>query len=312
MLAYLSPSFTRSRFDFILAFVRVIVRRSGTKYFPGCSSNATPPKSHPTRAYKKAVCATCDLPLSISSTTLKKHINRLAMAVPQLFGIVPTGCPIITIPTSSPSETSFTYNLPLRSFSHIVVFLLPGLALPPETAAAVYLAAATSPLNPNLNFKFLGGIGPGKESAIFKVSEANHDANTAPNINGEVDMDAPEDSASVGNNREMILGISVESSSSVAAKMSSLPASRANPSPNEPSNALVVARPVPPNTLQLAQRIIKNAFNFLASFSGNVPVPGAAGAAGVEVVPLKAFEDWWRKFEGRVRSDPGFLERDND
>jgi protein Hikeshi len=125
-------------------------------------------------------------------------------------------------------------------------------------------------------------------------------------------MDAFEDSAATGLNREMILGISVESSSSVAAQMSALSASRANTSINEPSNALVVARPPPPNTLQLAQRIIKNAFNFLASFSGNVPVPGATGAAGVEVVPLKAFEDWWRKFEGRVRSDPGFLERDND
>ena len=129
-------------------------------------------------------------------------------------------------------------------------------------------------------------------------------------------MDASEDpaAAAAGHNREMILGISVEPSSSVMAQMSSLPASRANAAINEPSNALVVARPPPPppNTLQLAQRIIKNAFNFLASFSGNVPVPGVAGAAGVEVVPLKAFEDWWRKFEGRVRSDPGFLMRDND
>jgi protein Hikeshi len=234
------------------------------------------------------------------------------MAVPQLFGIIPTGCPIITIPTSSPSETSFTFNLPQRSFSHIVVFLLPGITLPPDTAAAVYLATSTSSSTSNLNFEFLGGIGPGKESAIFKVNEANGNASAAPSINGEVDMDAPEDSASVGNNRLMILGISVEPSSSVAAQMSSLSASRANPSINEPSNALVVARLPPPNTLQLAQRIIQNAFNFLASFSGNVPVPGAAGAAGVEVIPLKAFEDWWRKFEGRVRSDPGFLERVND
>lgn len=125
-------------------------------------------------------------------------------------------------------------------------------------------------------------------------------------------MDASGDLPSVGHNCEMILGISVESSSSVAAQMSSLSASRANLDIIESSNALVVARPPPPNTLQLAQRIIKNAFNFLASFSGNVPVPGVAGEAGVEVVPLKAFEDWWRKFEGRVRSDPGFLERDND
>jgi len=59
------------------------------------------------------------------------------------------------------------------------------------------------------------------------------------------------------------------------------------------------------DTSQLAQKIIKNAFNFLASFSGNL-------ANGVEVVPLKAFEEWWRKFEGRVKSDPGFLLRQGD
>jgi hypothetical protein len=234
------------------------------------------------------------------------------MAVPQLFGIIPTGCPIITIPTSSPSETSFIFNLPLRPFSHIVVFLLPGITLPPDTAAAIYLASPIVLLNSSPNFKFLGGIGSGKESAIFKVNDANSDTSTTASVNGEVDMDSAEGLGSVGQNREMILGISVESASSVAAQMSLLSASRAAPTDKEPSSALIVARQQPPNTLQLAQRIIKNAFNFLASFSGNVPVPGATGTAGVEVVPLKAFEDWWRKFEGRVRSDPGFLERDND
>lgn len=183
--------------------------------------------------------------------------------------------------------------------------------LPPETAAAVYLAVSTTPSNSSPNFKFLGGIGPGKESAIFKINDANSDTSTTASVSGEVDMDAPEGSVSAGQTREMVLGISIEPASSVAAQMSSFSAFRITPN-NEPSNALVISRLRSPNTLQLAQRIIKNAFNFLASFSGNVPVPGATGTAGVEVVPLKAFEDWWRKFEGRVRSDPGFLERDND
>ena len=60
----------------------------------------------------------------------------------------------------------------------------------------------------------------------------------------------------------------------------------------------------PPSTKVLAQRIIKNAFNFLASFSGTL------GPGGQEVVPLKSFEEWWRKFERRVEVDPGFLERE--
>jgi hypothetical protein len=58
----------------------------------------------------------------------------------------------------------------------------------------------------------------------------------------------------------------------------------------------------PPSTKLLAQRIIKDAFNFLASFAG--------GRSGQEVVPLKSFQDWWTKFERRIENDPGFLERD--
>ena len=33
---------------------------------------------------------------------------------------------------------------------------------------------------------------------------------------------------------------------------------------------------------------------------------------GQTYVPLKAFEDWWGKFNHKVESDPGFLERDID
>jgi hypothetical protein len=129
-----------------------------------------------------------------------------------------------------------------------------------------------------------------------------------------VDMDAPAPSSgSVIPGGEITLGISLESADSVAAQMAALSSSHATPSstdPNASSQALVVAgrgeKTV--DTALLAQRIIKNAFNFLASFSGNVGGDGRA----VEVVPLKAFEEWWRKFEGRVRSDPGFLERDGD
>ena len=61
-----------------------------------------------------------------------------------------------------------------------------------------------------------------------------------------------------------------------------------------------------PSTKVLAQRIIKQAFNFVSSFSGRV------GEGGVEVVPLKAFEEWWRKFERRVDLDPSFLEGEGD
>lgn len=161
------------------------------------------------------------------------------------------------------------------------------MTLPPDTAAAVYISLPPSASNPTQTFKFLGGIGEGKESAVFKVSGL-----------GLVE----------GGGGEITLGISLESASSVGAQIaalqSSLPSPQSSPNPSDPSQAMVLASKAnnKPDTLLLAQRIIKNAFNFLASFSGNVN-------GGIEVVPLKAFEEWWKKFEGRVRNDPGFLER---
>jgi hypothetical protein len=97
----------------------------------------------------------------------------------------------------------------------------------------------------------------------------------------------------------VVIGVSLEPAEAVAAKIMEL--SSASSESGSSSSALV-RHQQQPSTLVLAQRIIKNAFNFLAGFSGT--------AGQVEVVPLKAFEEWWRKFEGRVRSDPGFLERD--
>ncbi|KXX77129.1 Protein OPI10 [Madurella mycetomatis] len=144
------------------------------------------------------------------------------------------------------------------------------------------LVPAGQPVIAQPNFKFLGGIGPGKESAIFKLGGTSATSHDGSAHNG-------------GGSSNVVIGISVEPAESVAARI------REIGSGNTDSGALVPlgAGRQQPNTLVLAERIIKNAFNFLASFSGT------AGQ-----VPLKAFEDWWRKFESRVRSDPGFLERD--
>ncbi|KAI8666134.1 DUF775 domain-containing protein [Fusarium keratoplasticum] len=194
-----------------------------------------------------------------------------------LFGIVPAGQPLITEPASAPSPTSFLYSLPTsKSFSHIVVFMLPGVSLPPNTAAAIYLAtaqdvAAAAQSGGTPNFRFLGGIGPGKESAMFKVSGG-------------------------GDASGLMVGVSVEPEESVGQRLQELAANKAS---NSSSGGQ-------PSTTVLAQRIIQNAFNFLSSFSGT------AGPGGVEVVPLKAFEDWWRKFESRVRADPSFLEKQSN
>ncbi|KAI3554198.1 hypothetical protein CABS01_08483 [Colletotrichum abscissum] len=201
-----------------------------------------------------------------------------------LFGIVPAGQPLLTDPTSAPSETSFLYSISAaRPFSHITVMLLPGIVLPPDTAAAIYFAtaadvAAATATGQTPNFKFLGGIGSGKESATFKL-------NAGSNANN-------------GGDPSVMIGVSVEPAESVFSRIQEISANKASSSSSNASSQ--------PSTQLLAQNIIKNAFNFLASFSGT------AGPGGVEVVPLKAFEEWWKKFESRVRSDPSFLERPQD
>lgn len=212
-----------------------------------------------------------------------------------LFGLVPAGLPVITQPSEAPTPTSFVYSVPTtqKTFSHVVIFLLPGIVLPENTAAAIYLV---TPPNPSQGqsapvSRFLGGVGQGKESAIFKLGETTV-------------------SSSAG---QVILGINIEDAASVASRVEQLAANRAagpgalalmSPTMNNNNNNDASSNgTVQPSTLVLAQRIIKNAFNFLSSFSGQ--------AGEVEVVPLQAFQDWWRKFESRVRTDPGFLERDD-
>lgn len=104
---------------------------------------------------------------------------------------------------------------------------------------------------------------------------------------------------------DITLGISIEPATSVLAQLAALkPTSSA-------STALVLSprSPQPTHAIPtklLAQRIIKNAFNFLASFAG------MTGPGGEEVVPLRSFRAWWEKFERRVEMDPGFLEREGD
>ncbi|KAI1198715.1 hypothetical protein F5X97DRAFT_143607 [Nemania serpens] len=234
------------------------------------------------------------------------------MATQPLFGLLPAGQPLQTSPTWQPDPTSFLYLLPSttpsspRPFAHLAVFLLPGASLPPNTAAAIYVAMNPSAFAPGgpgsaaADFRFLGGVGPGKESAVFKLgggTSNNNDNNNNSNNN---------------NNGGVVIGIDIEDATSVAERIQQLQLQSQSQSQSQ-SAALVPATGAAAGAsaqqqvqIQLAQRIIRNAFNFLSSFSGQV------GETGVEVVPLKAFQEWWRKFEAKIRNDPGFLDRQQD
>ncbi|KIW33601.1 uncharacterized protein PV07_00437 [Cladophialophora immunda] len=190
-----------------------------------------------------------------------------------MFGVFIPTRPIITeMATVSPNQ--FAVSFPASPpFHNVGVFLHPNNLLPPGTAAGVYMQ-----LPGEQGFKFLGAIGNEKPSALFRVN-------------------LPEAIANNPSAGQVNLGISVEPAENIQAQMLQLQ----QQSPTVSNATALVKRP--PDTRVLAQRIIRNAFNFLASFAGNT-------ANGIEVVPLKSFQDWWTKFERRVQNDPGFLERD--
>ncbi|KAL9078433.1 MAG: hypothetical protein Q9157_002661 [Trypethelium eluteriae] len=190
----------------------------------------------------------------------------------------------------------------------------------------------------------MGAIGPGRESAIFKVNLGSNNSSSGSIANGgagivgentlgAIDEDAMVDdggaapnaaaapTAAVGAGQgggegagTLTVGLSIEPAANIEAQVASLKTANPSTSGFNPASAGALVRqrtttnmaPGASNAVStkvLAQRIIGNAFNFLASFAGNT-------VAGEEVVPLKAFRDWWAKFEKRIELDPGFLERE--
>lgn len=206
-----------------------------------------------------------------------------------MFGVIVSGRPVLT-DAQAVSETQFAFQIPSTpSFSHIVVFLLPGTTLPDGTAAAVY-----AQLPNTTEFKLLGAIANEKPSAIFKV---NNKAG-GPAGGGLGDEDAMIDEAAPLNGAAvppLALGISVEPAMQVAANLEQKKApDAANPLA---SNAVVLRGQNTVTTKVMAQRIIKNCYDFLTSWGSG------------DTVPLKAFQAWWTKFENKIEHDPSFLER---
>lgn len=215
-----------------------------------------------------------------------------------MFAVVVSGRPVI-MTFDQVSETQLSFTIPASPpFNHLVIFALPGTVLPDGAAAAVYCQ-----IPPSADFKLLGALANDKQSAIFKIRNTPK-GNTANGI-GAVDEDAMVDEgAPTGASAEnIIIGISLEPAAQVARALANLKASQLTPLTGSELVRRSPAVPAPPvPTKILAQRIIANAFNFLASFS-------SGGPTGRETVPLKSFQEWWKKFEGKIERDPSFLER---
>ncbi|KAL9035373.1 MAG: hypothetical protein Q9214_006612 [Letrouitia sp. 1 TL-2023] len=219
------------------------------------------------------------------------------------FGVILPSRPVITN-SIAVSQTQYAFTIPsLPTFSHVVVFLTPGITLPPSTVAAVYIQF------PRAEFKLLGAIGNDKQTAIFRVRDGGDSGRSSGGPDSEEEMTDVDGAGAPAPNlsqEQVTVGISIEPASDVETQLAWNAAAAAE----KKSSALVLANrnreASPLSTKVLAQRIIKNAFNFLASFAGETKV------GEEEMVPLRSFRGWWEKFERRVENDPGFLERQDD
>ena len=180
------------------------------------------------------------------------------------------------------------------NINHIVVFLLPDstpsfiianfqiAVLPPDTAVTIHYQWPGKP------FQLLGGLSNAKPSAIFALK-------------GKSLPTSPLDPSPT-----IALGISIEPLSAVEEQLQSL---------QQLHTTALVRVSTPPVTV-IAQRIARNLFNFLTSFATENLPPGVVTLGQLRAegtyVPLRAFEEWWGKFNHKVESDPGFLERESD
>lgn len=227
-----------------------------------------------------------------------------------MFGLLIPSRPLLPSPTQTHSPTQCSFTIPAHPyFSHLAIFIHPGQTLPPDTLAAIYIQLPSSQ-----EFKLLGALGTDKQSAMYRVNtgKGQRQANSIegiPNVREEVMVDdATEQPVANGTTQEVTVGISVEPAAQVQTQLEALEVQDRQQHPQVVNGSGEKTQEVMPSgdlVTNLAQRIGRNAFNFLAGFT-------EMGSGGREVVPIKAFEDWWAKFEKKVQLDPAFLIRDSN
>jgi hypothetical protein len=217
-----------------------------------------------------------------------------------MFGSVCTGRPV-QFATQVEANKWVIAIESAQSVSHVAIFFVPNAAFDPNCTALVYFQTPGS-----TEFKLLGGLNTAKPSAIYKL---NNSTSATYQVDDSVMMDdTPEaDPAAIIN-----VGISIEPTP-VAEQQ--LQMARKTGPPGGPlgttgasgttsggtTGALVVLGLAPvgiptPSIAEMAKKIVGNAYNYLGSFvdaSGNVP--------------MKAFDTWWTKFQGKLERNPSFL-----
>lgn len=164
---------------------------------------------------------------------------------------------------------------------HVAVFTVTPGSLPAGVSAAIYLQFAEDPAR---EWRFMGVIGEGKESAFFKVV-----------VPSSIAMD--------GRSLLASLGISILPTNQIPQEtslvLSSSPAINNNSTVSE---SLLVAK-------KLLENFVNYALSFATTFSsGNVAVSSAE--EGVTYIPAKIVTEWYNGTLRKAQMDPiGFVKR---
>ncbi|RLV92345.1 Protein OPI10 [Spathaspora sp. JA1] len=201
-----------------------------------------------------------------------------------LFGAVCSGRPVQM--AQQVENTKYVITVPNASnVSYVTVFLLPNSTfVDTNFTAVVYFQLPNSQ-----EYKLLGGIGPSKPSAIYKL---NNNSTKIRNQNDEVDMDMGEGPVDATDTAVINIGISIEASHIAEQLINQAKAGQA-------SSSTAAPKPVPSvsaDTVQLANKVVGHAYNYLSGF---VDTTGK--------VPIKTFESWWDKFKLKLNNNPNFL-----
>ncbi|TMS37803.1 hypothetical protein L596_004662 [Steinernema carpocapsae] len=200
------------------------------------------------------------------------------MAEGPIFGVIAAGRALQT-DCVRVSETEFLFELPQAStINHIAVFLTGAIPLPAEIVYARW---------PQLDggvghgdWHFLGGLSANKPSAMFRFGQVNHQSAAA----GHSMFAAG--NATAGS---VLLGIHVGPIAELEQKVAEL-----DTAPKKESTMS-----------QFTTKMLTNLVNHVQSYAVAMPNPQMPSQS-VEVVPLRVVQDWFNRFQQRLRLNPDF------
>uniref|UniRef100_A0A1I7Y9I6 DUF775 domain-containing protein n=1 Tax=Steinernema glaseri TaxID=37863 RepID=A0A1I7Y9I6_9BILA len=198
-----------------------------------------------------------------------------------VFGVIAAGRAVQTDCTRV-SATEFLFELPeASSINHIVVFLTGAVPLPIELGASVYARwPQLDGGDGHGDWHFLGGLTNSKPSAMFRFGQVNHQGASVGNsmfISG---------SATAGS---VLIGIQIISIADLERTVSDL-----DTAPRKESTMS-----------QFTSKMLTNLFNHMQSYAVNMPNPNTPSTS-VEVVPIRVVEEWFNKFQQRLKLNPEF------